>query len=368
VLAASGGTWFCRVEVWRNGVRVDSFGDAGLPLTSGSLSATLHSGITRTVSLEVPVSHPGYRGGSTMIPWLAGDLLDPLANELRVWAGWKAGGAVVGWWPVFRGFIQSTRVDGITSGSISVDADDLAEAVVADGFIAPRASTGGALVTTVLRDLVSDSVPSALFGSMDPIFTKAPVATWTDRSQALDDLASASNAHWYALADGSFTLRTIPWSQRAYGAPVATWMAGTGLLNASVEHSRSEIYNAVVVSSSTADASDPLSGTDIDSDPSSRTYLYGPLGGRVLRPGSEKVSTLAGAQALARDRRIRSLSTLETWATTMRCDPSLELGDVCEISAFGQTRRLALSGFGLPLTGEPEMSATWRPAGGAVDE
>ena len=45
-----------RVEAWRSGERVDTFGDDGLTILDGQISATLTSRVTRRAQLSLPLS------------------------------------------------------------------------------------------------------------------------------------------------------------------------------------------------------------------------------------------------------------------------------------------------------------------------
>lgn len=371
VLAAGGAAWTVRVEVWQRPagtwIRVDPFGDAGLPITSGSLSATLANGVTRTVSLTVPMSQQLYRNGTSMIPLAGGDLLDPLASELRIRAGWKAGAAVVGWWPVFTGPIVDVSAQTGT-GDLNVSASDRAEGVVASKFVSPRsAPTDTPLVTTLIRDLIDDVWGPGSFGDHDETYTTVPKMTWdVERSSALGSMASAATCFWYAVADGTFTVRRIPWAAASYGTPLVTFADGAGMLDASVRLSRSGVCNIAVVPSSNTSGSDPFYGTSWDLDPGSRTRVDGPLGRRVLRADGENVTSSGQADTIAKAKRLRSLASLEEWSMRIVSDPSLELGDVCRIMTMGVQRDVALASFTLPLSGAPEMSTSWRRAGGEV--
>lgn len=368
-LAAGGGTYQVRVEVWQRGVRIDPFGEAGLPLVSGSISGNLRNGVTRTVSnLAVPRSDPLYRNGASMIPWAAGDLLDPLASELRIFAGWRLGSWSSPMWPVFRGPVIDVAADS-AAGDISISSSDLAESVIASEFVSPRSCAAGALATAVIRDLIDDVFDVTSFGVFDETYAVMPATTWdSSRSGALDSLATAAGSFWYALADGSFVSRLVPWGAVSYGAPVAIWSTATGMESCRVKLSRDGVRNVVVVSSNSSAGKEPAFGVAMDLDPMSRTFVHGPLGGRVLRLSGATADGSGQAQSIAAQRLKRTRATSEEWSAGLVCDPSLELGDICQLEEFGRTRLLSLTSFSLPLVGDPVMSSSWRIAGGVADD
>lgn len=361
MLGSGGGQPLRRVEVWRGGARIDGFGDRGLPIESGSVSATLSSRVTRTVGLTV--------ADRSLYPWLDGDLLDPLGSELRIFAGWRSGAGVPWMWPVFRGPITKCSMSTDATG-VSVDAADRAEMVLADEFPAPRDSGAGALITTRYRDLVSDSLPDATFDTgMDETYAAVGQATWdTDRGGALDDLASAAGCHWYSLAGGEFTLRRIPWAAATLSDPVATLSRSSGLRRAQVETGRDGVANYVVVFSESRDGQPPVYGAAIDETGSSRTNIRGPLGRRVKVYNEKAATSTPQAAGLARQRLVRLRTQVSRWSASIAADPSLELGDVCRIEAMGVSSTQALASFTLPLVGDMAMSTTWRGPEGVSDE
>lgn len=367
-LIGGGGSYRIRVEVWQRGVRVDPFGEDGLPLVGGSITASLRSGVTRTLNLSTTATNRAYRNGGSLVPWAGGDLLDPLSSELRVFAGWRRGSWSSIMWPVFRGPIidVSARSDG---GDIGVSASDLAESVVASEFVSPRSCAAGALVSPLIRDLIDDVFDTTSFGVFDETYAVMPATTWdSSRSGALDDLATAAGSFWYALADGSFVSRLVPWGAVSYGPPVTSWSTTTGMVSCGVKLSRDGVRNVVVVSSNSSAGAEPAFGVAMDLDPMSRTFVHGPLGGRVLRISGATAQSSGQAQSIAMQRLKRTRATGEEWSADLICDPSLELGDVCQLEAFGRTVLVSLTSFTLPLVGEPVMSSTWRVAGGVVDD
>lgn len=365
-MLAGGARFVRRLEAWKAGERVDTYGDAtddhgnaGVPFTDGSLTANLANRVTRKLRLEVPTS---------LFPAESGALLDPLATELVLWCGWQAGATPAYLWKAFTGPITAASKETGRS-TVTIDAADRVEQIVEDKFISPVQSGAGTLVTTRIKDLISDSQPGAVFGTFDETYATVPSLTWeNDRAQAIDNLAASVGCYWYQLPDGSYTLRIIPWSQATLSSPVVTLTQGSTLIKASLTRSRTGVYTIVQVSGEPTNGDPPFSGTASDDDATSPTYYNGPLGRRVLKVQEDSLSGTAQAESLARQRLRRARVASTQLSTVSLFDPSLELGDVATIITEDGTFTQALAAFSANLKGTANMSAQWRAAGGLSDE
>lgn len=348
-----------RAEVWKGGVRVDTYGDAGLPILSGTMIATLGNRVTRTAVV---------RTDPALFPWAAGDLLDPFEAELRLFAGLRGGAGEPFMYPIFRG-ICDCSIDS-SEATMAINATDLVEPILAARFDTPYSVDGGQLVTTQVLSLVRDSYPEIILGDFEETYATTTAASWdSDRGAALDDLAELAGCHWYLRADGALMLRVIPWSAKTYDPAdvVATFVDGAGLLSATTGTGRDNLYNQVVVSVEVANGEDPIYVSVVDDDPGSRTYVNGPLGYRTLTATSV-ASSEAEAERVARSLLARSLSRSVDWTARTKVDPSLELGDICRLEVFGRRFDLALTTIKLSLAGtDGVMETGWRSAGGLVD-
>lgn len=350
-LLATNPTPVRRAEVWRQGVRVDPYGEDGVPLLEGSsLTATLASSVTRELSLSLPLDlYP-------KDPKDPAELITPFGNELRVFAGV---GASTGYlWPVFRGLIGNVQL-GISSTIVS--ASDIANRISEDPFVSPRNSTTGNRVLDEYRSLVLESVPDAMFGVSDPIEEVVPQLVWSGgRDQACEDLAKAANAFWYALAGGEFVMRRVPWS--VAGAPILTLSDGDGgtISLGSPSLSREAMANLVVVTGERPDGGEAVYAMAADEEPTSITFINGPFGRKVRVVSAQGTSSPGQAMGLATGYVRRTRAVTETWTTSMVADASLELGDVVTLQARGRTAVQVLANFTLPLSGAGEMTAGWR--------
>lgn len=354
---------YTRAEVWRGGARlVDN-----LPIIDGSVRATLQSRVTRTVNMTVPPSY---------FPANASGALAPFGSELRIWRGVSMGGitnhpSYV--WPVFRGPITDT--DWTTGGGCSVQAMDRAGDVADSAFQAPISVAQGDLLHTRVREFISEAADDAEFDTFTLVNRVLPMLTWDeDRGKALDDLASSAGGFWYALADGTFTLRPVPWVY-SDGVPDLTIGPDNPLLrSAKISFSREGVHNMIVARAERTDGSAPSRYVSFVTDPASPIRFNGPYGRRPLHQSVQGAGNAAGLQLVAETLRQRSQALAETWSVALVPFPALELGDLLYLDVMGpdDKRRRAkqvVAGFNMPLTSDSDMSLDLRalvPVGEAV--
>lgn len=354
---------YTRAEVWRGGVQLLN----NLPIIDGSVRATLQSRVTRTLNMTVP---PRY------FPANANGILAPFGSELRVWRGVSIGGiehhpSYV--WPVFRGPIKETR--WTSGGGCTVSAMDRAGDVADSSFETPLSVAQGDLLHTRVREFISEAAEDAEFDTFTLVNRLLPMLTWDeDRGQALDDLAGSAGGFWYALADGTFTLRPVPW---VYSDGVVDLSIGPDspiLRSAGIGFSRENVYNMIVARAERTDGSAPSRYVAKVTDPASPIRFNGPYGRRPYHHSAQGAGNAAGLQLVAETLRQRSQALAETWDVSIAPFPALELGDLLYLDVKGpdDLRRRAkqvVAGFNLPLTSDGDMSLDLRalvPAGEAV--
>jgi hypothetical protein len=330
-----------RVEVWAQGVRLDSYGDAGLPFFSGAISATLNSQVTRQLELSTDES---------LWPVEPEDLLAPYGNELRVFQGVRAGSAVPYEWQTFRGRINSVTLDD--DGTLTLDAIDRAGDVNDAGFILPENSETANSLVAEFRRIVLEGVPDAEFGVFDDVSGRTPAMSWEwDRATACDDLAAAGSAFWYTLANGDFVMRFIPWTVDQ--TPLLTLSDGPGgaLTSAVPTRSRENVFNGITAVGERADGTAPVYATRFDNDGGSPTFVGGKFGlkSKLLQAPAAQTQDQAMSMAAAALQQAKSLTV--SWNVGMAADPSLELGDTVTISARNLPPDVqVVSSYTLPLT------------------
>lgn len=348
-LLARNPTPVLRIEVWRSGARVDTFGEAGIPVIDGSISATLTSRVTRRLNVTLPLS---------MEPVNKSDLITPYGNQLIVKTGVAGYGAPDYLWTVFRGRINTVTVD---SSSVRVQADDLAVELGNSFFEVPLNSNTGQLLLTQWQDLVVEAYPDADFGTSDDLVEHVPKLTWNDsRASAADSLADAAGAFWYTLGDGSFVMRRVPWT--IVQTSLLDWETGPDgtLLGGTYSLSRDEVFNKITVLGEAADGSPPVSASVFDNNPDSLTWIYGPFGEKGRKVTSNAVLTAGAALELAVQYLHRSRALVRTWDVEIVSDPALELGDCVTIRHLDQVDIQVVESFTIPLSGDNVMSVSLR--------
>lgn len=316
----------------------------GIPLAAGSVTASLNSRVTRTATLTV---------APQLYPELVTDLLAPERAELRIFTGigYSNGSAEV--FPVFRGRVAD--VTQAPDGNVTIRGDDRAADVIAQRFEFPQSSIAGSSTLAEIRRFISQVLPDATFTGEDIDDQPTPDLTWDDdRGRALDELAASLHARWYALGDGSFTTRRLPYADApavgryADGLPDGN---GGGLLSeVSRSRSRDGAANSITVISERISDGTTVEATARDMEPASPTFYNG-LYGRVtatLRP--QTPLALAAAQALAVATLKATTALTDQWSVSMTPDATLEPGDVIDLEWRGARTRQVIDSITYPLT------------------
>jgi len=337
----------CRVEVWAQGVRIDTYGDAGVPLVSGSVQATLVSRVARTASLNFTPS---------LFPNGPADLLYPAGNYLKIFKGVDGFGGPSYEWQVFYGRIDTVRLN--SAGDVILTAVDLAGDVADALFATPRQSNVDQFVTTQFIELIKQAIPDATFGVFDTTYARTPNLVWqVDRSAACDQLANAAGMYWYPLANGDFVMRFVAEDTETPSILTLTDGSGGTVSAWSYGFSRAGVFNSIFVVGERTDGSTPVYGSASDGDPTSPTYVGGKFGVKSQQISIQTVTSPSQAQQVARSYLHQTRGLTQTWSISCIPDASLELGDALTIvgtEPAGTTRTSSVqivSDFSLPLTG-----------------
>ncbi len=331
-----------RVEIWRAG----SLLLPDMVINNGNVTATLTSRVSRIAS----VLSPGYLY----------DVVSPFSDVMRAYRGLRLGDGTPVEWEVFRGRVGAT---GLTEdGQLEFESEDLAGAVIANGFTVPENSTVGANVRDEMYRIIADRLPGALFGVSDEYTQRVPAMTWEhDPGQALDEMGTAIGSFWYPLANGRFVVRRVPWTVNI--PPVLTLEDGEGgfLLSSAARKDRSRVFNQVTVTGERLDGSAPVYYTASDTDPTSPTYIYGPFGIQNRLINLNTPDNVDAARGAAFDYLRRSTALTESWSFTCPVDGSMELGDVFTLKAQGHiAMRQVVTTIGIPLIAAGAMSVQCR--------
>lgn len=335
-----------RVEVWRGNTLLEK----DLDFIDGSVTAALTSRVTRNLQLIVD---------EDLYPESDDDLLAPWGNEIRVKRGIRLGDGREILFTIFRGKIEEDDGD---DGSTDIVASDRAADVVDAKFTRPVNSSVGVPVVEEIKRLISDALPDAEFAPSDSFYQTMPLLIWEeDRAGALDEIATAVGSFWYALADGKFVVRRVPWTTS--GEPVITlsdadidrsfdYSESKIILSARPKKSRAKVFNSISVISERTDGTPPVLGFAEDTRPESPTYVYGPFGRRHMTVSLKTPTSSYAATGAAQAYLKRMIALGETWTWRQVPDASLELGDVVKLNTHKRRRGQAIqvvTGFTIPL-------------------
>lgn len=351
---------YSRVEVWRQGIKLAD----SIDFSQGTVTATLTSRVSRNLNLTVPES---------MVPTFNDPegLLTPYGNELRCFKGIELGDGNLQYvWPCFRGKITEVGDNG--DGAVEVFAADRANDVVAAGFEVPTSSVVGSRVASEVRRLIVDAVPDATFRTEGEFPVPMPELSWEyDRGRALDEMAEAVGALWYADAAGEFLLRAVPWTVQP-DALIDIYDGEGGIVQSAVGRVSNEgVYNSVTAIGERTDGTPPVYDNVKNTTETNPTRYDGPMGRRFKLLRLQTPATIGAARGAARAYLKRSSALSEQWSWSQNPDAALELGDATRL----HTRRRAgsvvqiVAGFSLPLHAEASMSVTGRQLViGALDD
>lgn len=359
-----------RCEVWQEDIYLGE-----VKPIAGSVKCTLGSQVTRTGSITLDPS---------LTPRRPGDMLAPYGNRLRIYRG-IAYGEREFMFPVFNGLI--TKAERRPRQPLTVSFADRAAEVDENDFEAPaETKRNRTLVDEIIR-FISDGVPDARFAEVDQVGAAAPAQVFDEsRSRACDQLAEAAGMFWYALADGRFTIRRVPWAWhpdpdnvttvRTYTEDPAFFGRQQAKLGTISDYgvlmSRENVYNAIVGLSDQPDGAEPRRAVAIDTSLDSPTYVGGKFGRRVLRADVPSAATAGVVHTAVESLLRRSRASADVTPWTMVPDPSLELGDAVRLDIDDRHLLRVVSAFDMPLTEDGEMTCEGRPlvlpGGRVIDE
>jgi hypothetical protein len=309
-----------------------------VPVFGGSITANLTHRVTRTGSFTL--SKEWWPGNDPTAP------LTPYQTVAVIRAGIRYGDGSRELFPVITGRVG--EVTRNTDGSVSARIDDLAADVIGVRFEEPR-NSDNVTVLAEIRRLISEALPAATFGTDDVTDAQTPKLTWDDdRGKALDDLASALGARWYALGNGDFVVRAFPYD---VGTVVQTVADGPGglLVSGAPSISRDGAANSVTVIVERFDGGTPFTVTARDNSPTSPTRWGGPFG-MVTKPIKVQTPlTLGQAQTYARAELNASVALSSKWSISMVPDYTLEPGDTIRAKSRGDNDVQLIDSITYPL-------------------
>ncbi|MFJ2675137.1 DUF5047 domain-containing protein [Streptomyces sp. NPDC087525] len=313
---------------------VDSLGAPllrDIPVSKGSVTASMTNRVTRTASLTVT---------DDWYPRTPSSAFAPEAAVIRISAGMRYGDGTEEVFQIFTGRVYDvTRTE---AGEVTVQCDDFAADVIGCQLEQIWTVRNRGSVLAEIRALIRDALPSATFTAGDAVDAPVPELNWDkDRGSALDNLAQALGARWYALGDGSFTVQRLPY---VIGTPALTLADGPGgtISAARISRSRDGVANSVTVVSERTDGTNPVRSTSRNTASGSPTR-YGDRFGRVAQVINVQTPlTQAEAKTLSLAQLGASIGLTEQWDVSCVPDYSLEPGDALRyiVSGTGTNGRL----------------------------
>lgn len=289
-------------------------------------------------------------------------LLEPPGTEVQVWRGIRYPAGNVEKVSIGRFVLSQVDDDLAQAGAVTVTGQDRMSRVVADRFLTPRAGTVGQRVAAQIANLIQETIPGATVtdnsGRNDTV--PAGVVWERERGDAVNELATSIGCEVFADPNGDFVISPI---SSLSSPPVWTVHSGSNavLLGGTRSTTRDGVFNAVVVTSSPTDGSAPSFGYAEDTDPTSPTYVSGPLG-RVPRfYSSPLIATDAQATAAAQTILAKSIGRRGSLALVVMVNPALEVGDRIDVVLpEGGLQRHIADGFTVPLTPDGTMPVATR--------
>ncbi len=311
-----------RVDITYNGTVVA----ADIDIADGSVRCTASRGVRRVLDLTV----------TDRDLW---GTLAPIGTELVPYRGVRYPSGVQELVPlgVFR--VDAHSMSVAPGGGITIrSAPDRWAMVQKARFETPRASTAGARAVDEVGDLVAEAVPTAgVTMSATSSATVGAMVYDRDRDRIITELLTAAGADAYFDNAGDLVVADQPLLGQAPAWTVDASETG-GLLDGSRGRDRSRTYNVVVVNVATLDGEAPPTPVIVeDDDPTSQTYVSGPMG-RVPYFWTSPLSldatqmTDAGTKILNRVKGTNAQLDL-----TAAVHPGLEPGDVIEVVTIDGT-------------------------------
>jgi hypothetical protein len=346
-----------RVEVWRAGVRVDTYGDAGIPVYAGSIQVDGTKLTRRTLT--------GLRVDATDEMW---NLLSPPGTQLRCFRGFAYSNGGSELIPVGRFVVDSISetYGGDWDGTVDT-APDLMALVARARFVTPRSFTYGTRIRDMIGTLLSDVLGTSTVVATSEATLQSSAVYERDRLDAIDKACQSIGAMAYIAPDGTPMVVDIPPL-----ADAAVWDVDAGasgvLYEAKRSRSNERAYTAVQASGAAVDGPAPFPPQTVyDDNPDSPTYYLGPLGIVPYFMSSELFTDAGQAWRAASARLPLVTANRAEFDLTAECNPALEAWDTIAVHLprrlRGQTavtERHLLGQFTVPLTPDGVQSMSTR--------
>lgn len=317
----------------------------GVPVMSGSVTVDRNSKVRRTCQVTLATDE---RVDSTESMYL------PNGGEIVLYRGIDFGPTEelvpLG---VFR--IDTLNVQQ-PAGTISLQGSDRSVMVQDDKFIAPEAASGQSVKDEIIRLVTSSIAGGVTVVDNMPSYDlpMQPDVVWEqERWDAIESLADSLNASVFFDQIGRLEIIQVP---VATDTPVKAITAGDVVINKTTNMSRLATFNALVLTGDQVGDED-IRSVAYDTDPTSPTFWDGPFGHRPKFFRSTFITTQTDADHTAAEMLARETALPRKVTFTMIPDPSLEGGDVVEITfTNGVTERHMIDTIQIGLAASDAMT------------
>lgn len=311
-----------RVEVWRNGARVDTYGSAGIPIYAGEVQVDGTKATRRTLT--------GLQVDATDEMW---DLLSPVGTRLHAYRGFRYGPGVSELVPLGRFVVTSLAEDygGDWEGQVDTAAD-LMSLVERATFTAPRTFPARTLVVDMISTLLGEVLGSVQVTATSQAVLPSTTVLEFDRLGEIQKAAESIGAVVYTDVQGGPVIADAPVLQNTAVWDIDVDPDSGILYQASRSRSTDQAYSAVVAVPTGIDGAATFSPqVAYDNDPNSPTYYLGPLGVAPYRLESDKWTS--ATQALAAAQAMLPLVTANRaeFDLTAECNPALDAWDTVNV-------------------------------------
>lgn len=358
-------TILTRLEVWRSGVRVDTYGDDGIPVYGGAVDVDPTKQVRRQLT--------GVKVDATDAMW---NLLSPTGTELRAYRGFRYLNGETDVVPVGHFVVPnlSSTYGGDWAGQIGSAPDPMIRVQQAR-FTAPRAMPVGLPIKQIVAGLISEVLGEVTTLATSTAVTTSPLVYERDRGKAVSEMLASIGAEALIAPDGTPTIRDLPQL-----ADAGVWTVDAGengvLYGGTRERNYDRTYSGVVAVPDQIDGAAPFDPQVVwDEDPLSETYHLGPFGEVPYFFPSALWATAEQARAAAAGRlpqvtALRAQLTLEA-----ECNPALADGDTITVvlpprqrGGVTVTERHMVGAFTVPLTPDGTQSISTASAVADVEE
>lgn len=338
---------------------LDEHGDPTGPeldLVSGSMTEDATAQVRH--DFDLIVADPD----GTLRPSDPTDPLMPFSTKVRITRGLRH---LDGSWEdctTVTGRVDETRVR-IGNGVVSLSGLDRS-ALLQEGSPVPANIPAGRNAAIAIRDLlwVKDPTIEWNLAVTNWTFPSLSFPVETDLLAEGVKLAASIGMELFCTRDDIMALQPIPTATRP---SVARFIEGENstVIDGEQAWKSYRVPNGVIVTGQHSSMPQPVRAEVRDEDPLSPTYWRGPYGYHPKFLRTERVTTAAQALAMARGELERRLGGANEITLSVIPDPSIEAGDVAEVSlpTLGAEGLFVISKVGLTF-GDPAsmMSVTLR--------